>query len=96
MDDERMAGANWEHLRHTGPTDILTFDYRGGQAEILISLDTVKSHSRQYRQTFDRELTLYLAHGILHLAGVGDKTPAQRRRMRREEQWLIQYLKNHS
>ncbi len=93
LDDPGMAAANWRHLRHRGPTDILTFDYGGGRAEILISLDTAREHARRYRQTLGRELTLYLAHGILHLAGVGDKTPSQRRRMRREEKWLIQHLK---
>lgn len=93
LDDARMAEANWRHLRHQGSTDILTFDYGDGRAEILISLDTAERQAKQHRQTFRRELTLYLAHGILHLAGVGDKSSSQRRHMRREEKWLIQSLR---
>ncbi len=36
-----------------------------------------------------RELALYLAHGLDHLAGADDDTPARRRAMRRRETaWL--------
>lgn len=93
VDDGRMAELNREHLRHRGPTDILTFEYGAGVAEIVISLDTARREAECHQQSFGAELTLYLAHGILHLAGLNDKTPHQCRRMRREEQWLIQQLK---
>ncbi len=87
-----MAELNWRHLRHRGPTDILTFDYGAGLAEILISLDTATRQARRHRQTLEDELTLYLVHGMLHLAGLKDKSVAQRRLMRREEQWLLRQL----
>lgn len=89
LDDPQMAISNWQFLRHKGPTDILTFDYHNGTAEILISLDTAGREARQRRRKLEQELTLYIAHGMLHLAGIGDKTPSQRRRMRQEEKWLI-------
>lgn len=96
MDDRRMAGANWRFLRHRGPTDILTFPYGRGIGEILISLDTTHRQAVANAQTFDEELTLYLAHGMLHLAGVRDKSIAECRQMRREETWLIQQLKTRN
>jgi probable rRNA maturation factor len=92
LNDSEMATANWDFLKHQGPTDILTFDYKNGLAEILISLDTTAKQAKDHDQSFDQELTLYLAHGMLHLAGYNDKTPAQRRQMRQEEQWLLQHL----
>ncbi len=92
LDDEHMATMNWRHLRHRGPTDILTFPYGLGRGEILISLDTAASQARAHRQTLEDEVTLYLAHGLLHLAGLDDHTAPQRRRMRREEKRLLGLL----
>src|SRR5256885_2253821 len=66
LDDSQMADANWQFLRHRGPTDILTFDYGAGVAEILISLDTTRRQAAENNQTFEQELSLYLAHGLLH------------------------------
>jgi len=92
--DEHMAGIHNQFMRRSDSTDILTFDYGKGRAEIIISLDTASRQARRYGQTFNQELTLYLAHGILHLAGIGDKSPTGRRQMRREERLLIQKLKD--
>ena len=36
------------------------------------------------------ELTLYLIHGALHLAGYDDKSPEQCQRMREREQYYMQ------
>ena len=92
MDDSKMAELNQQYLRHLGTTDILTFSYDNNHAEILISLDTAWQQAQRYHQSFENELMLYLVHGILHLAGFKDKTPLERRRMRREEWRLMQKL----
>ncbi len=92
MDDKKIAEIHRRHMYHRGPTDVLTFNYGKGCAEILISLDTALQQARQYHQTFDQELTLYLVHGILHLAGFRDKTSSQSRQMRRQERWVIRKL----
>lgn len=92
LDDLRMAEVNWRHLRHRGPTDVLTFDYGYGSAEILISLDVAARQARHHRQTFRDELTLYLVHGMLHLAGFNDQTSKQRLRMREEERRLLREI----
>ena len=84
-----MAKKNWQFKKHRGPTDILTFDYQNGMAEILISLDTTQRHAKLYRHTWQEELTLYLAHGILHLSGFDDRKKKDRERMRVEERKLL-------
>ncbi len=89
-DDAKIAELNWRFLHHKGPTDILTFDYENGSAEIVISLDAAVHQASLYHKTLEQELTLYLAHGILHLAGINDQTPLQRRQMRKAEQQLLQ------
>ncbi|MDD2707754.1 MAG: rRNA maturation RNase YbeY [Verrucomicrobiae bacterium] len=92
VDDAAIAELNWRHLRHRGATDIITFDYGDGRADLFISLDTARRQAAEYRQSFERELTLYLVHGMLHLSGFDDRTPEQRRRMRREESWFLKRL----
>lgn len=88
-DDPKMAELNWQFLHHKGPTDILTFDYGNGSAELVISLDTALHQASLYHKTLAQELTLYLAHGILHLNGMNDQTPSQRRQMRKAELNLL-------
>ena len=84
-----MAELNWKHLRHRGPTDILTFDYGDGTGELVISLDTAVREAASRRLSLRREVALYVAHGLLHLAGLDDRTPVQRRAMRRAERALL-------
>ena len=89
VNDRQMAALNRQYHHTPGPTDILTFDYGDGQAELIISVDHAIAHARQYRTTPARELALYVIHGILHLHGYDDRTPAQRRRMRAAERRLL-------
>jgi probable rRNA maturation factor len=89
VNDRKMAKLN-EQFHHTpGPTDVLSFDYGDGQAEVIVSVDHAFAQARRYRTTPARELALYVAHGILHLRGYNDRTPAQRRRMRAAERGLL-------
>lgn len=89
VDDARIAAVNRRHLGHRGPTDILTFDYGDGTGELIISLDTAAREAAARRLPLRREVALYMAHGLLHLAGLNDRTHAQRRAMRRAERALL-------
>jgi len=53
--------------------------------EIVISAETALRNAARYRVGPDRELALYLVHGILHLCGYDDRSPGERRLMRRRE-----------
>jgi probable rRNA maturation factor len=94
MADVQIAEANQHFLNHRGPTDILTFDYGQGIAEILISLDTASKEAKAHRQTLEQELRLYLVHGLLHLAGFKDKTSVERHQMRQQERKLLRRLQS--
>ncbi|MCC7519298.1 MAG: rRNA maturation RNase YbeY [Verrucomicrobiae bacterium] len=89
VDDPLIARMNFERLRHRGPTDILTFDYGDGSGELVISLDTAAREAAARRLPLRREVSLYVAHGLLHLAGMEDRTPAHRHAMRRAERALL-------
>lgn len=89
VSDRQMAALNLQYHHTAGPTDILTFDYGDGQGELIISVDRAISQARRFRTTPARELALYIVHGILHLHGLDDRTPAQRRRMHTAERRLL-------
>jgi len=87
-----MARLNEQFLRHSGVTDVITFDYGPAparQAEIFICPDEARRQARQFRTTWQGELARYVVHGLLHLAGYDDRKPADRRRMKLEENRLV-------
>jgi len=70
------------------PTDVITFqgDAATGMAgEICVSPGFAATYVREHGGEFAEELTLYLVHGWLHLCGLDDNDPAQRRQMRQGE-----------
>jgi probable rRNA maturation factor len=57
--------------------------------EVFISVPDAVTQARQFRTTWQLELTRYLIHGLLHLQGYDDLKPVLRREMKREEQRLL-------
>jgi probable rRNA maturation factor len=94
VDDAAIAKLNAQYHDTPGATDILSFDYGEEQGELIISVERAVAQAKRYRTTPARELILYVVHGILHLHGYNDLTPAQRRRMRAAERRLVSDLHN--
>jgi rRNA maturation RNase YbeY len=93
--DERILQVNNQYLQHDYYTDIITFDYSTDaiiSGDIFISLDTVKSNSETFNTDFTEELHRIIIHGILHLCGNDDKTPALRAAMTEKENWALGML----
>lgn len=61
--------------------------------DIFISLDDALKHARRFRTTWQSELARYVVHGVLHLLGHDDSTPAGRKRMKREEDRRLRALR---
>lgn len=92
VSDDSLLQINRESLGHDYLTDIITFDYSQDDivsGDLFISLDTVLANSTTYDQPyepgFECELCRVMAHGLLHMSGEDDRTPAQSRRMREAE-----------
>ncbi|MBR6471379.1 MAG: rRNA maturation RNase YbeY [Victivallales bacterium] len=92
----RMTLLNGLHLHHPGATDVITYDLRGGftlwdsseeplWAEIYICPAVAFEQAPLYGETPSRELFRYAIHGLLHLAGEDDLTPASLKAMRQAE-----------
>ena len=91
--DDYLRKINKEFLKHDYYTDIITFDNSGSdkkiEADIFISIDTVNSNSKFYKNSFNDELHRVMAHGVLHLLGYSDKSDAGKKEMKKmEDLWL--------
>ena len=97
-DDNEILRVNKEFLNHDYFTDIITFDYSRKDkvsGDIFISLDTVKSNSRELKVTYESELLRVIAHGLLHLCGIDDKGPGEREIMEENENKALDLWRNH-
>jgi probable rRNA maturation factor len=77
-------------------TDVITFTGTpalGQAGEICVSADTARSFAAGHRHDFSEELTLYVVHGWLHLAGHDDRESASKRRMRAAEARALALLR---
>ena len=104
LTDPALAQLHADFLQDPSPTDVITFSGDPGvgwAGEICISVDAALRHCRagsrrQVRpQDFAAELTLYVVHGWLHLAGYDDLEPAKKRAMRRAEAKALALLRRH-
>lgn len=101
LGDRQMAELNESFLGHEGPTDVITFDYAGGEGdggggvlvgEICIGVEEAVRQARRFRTDWCHEVARYMIHGILHLRGYDDMSPESRRRMKLEEDRLLRRL----
>jgi rRNA maturation RNase YbeY len=77
-------------------TDVISLRYApvpggppGGEAEIVVNVERARQAGAKRPGGEAKELALYIAHGIDHLAGADDATAPERKAMRRRElAWL--------
>ncbi len=60
--------------------------------DVVISLPEALRNARAIGQGLDREVAFLLVHGILHLCGHDHMTPAEERRMLREQRKLMRLV----
>ena len=61
--------------------------------EVLVSAEMAVEMADRFGCSARDELTLYLVHGLLHLCGYDDLSPAERRLMRQREREILAQLK---
>ena len=107
LTDPALARIHGDFMADPTPTDVITFEgdpLAGLAGEICVSVDTADrfvagaAGPRASRRTADAaafaaELTLYVVHGWLHLAGYDDLQPAKKRRMRAAEKRALALLR---
>ena len=91
-DDDYLYDINVKYLKHNTLTDLISFDYSLGKVvsgDIYISVDRVEENARDREIEFADELHRIMVHGLLHYIGYKDKTEAQRKTMRKKEDYYL-------
>ena len=93
----RIAALNRKYLQHAGATDVLSFDLSspggGLVAQIIVCAEVAVREARSRGIGSQRELMLYIVHGLLHVIGYDDTNPQAAARMyARQEELLEAFL----
>jgi len=85
LDDDAIADIHLRFMDIAGATDVITFDH----GEIHVSVETARVQAAEFGSDFEKELMLYIVHGLLHLAGYDDGTDEESARMDDLQQTIL-------
>ena len=98
VNDAYIKRLNSKYRDTDSKTDVLAFSMRQGEGisrhseilgDVVISTQTAKREAARRKEPIQKELDLYLVHGILHLLGYDDEKPGNRKKMRAKERELL-------
>ncbi len=101
VDDNTIRKLNRRYRGDDRPTDVLAFSQREGPyrginpsllGDIVISVERALIQSKRFNQSLEKELSLYLIHGLLHLLGYDDTDPADRAKMARRQEEILKVV----
>ena len=106
--DEKIHELNLKYLAEDRPTDVLSFpmneqsgaapffvnapDARLHLGDIIISYPTAARQAEEHNHSVDREITILLIHGILHLLGYDHDIPERAQAMRKRESAILEII----
>lgn len=90
---------NRKFLHRDGPTDVIAFCAKRGPGvnkllkgfigEIVVSVEMAERNAKEYANPLQKEIFLYIIHGILHLLGYEDESEKQRRAMGARQERIL-------
>jgi probable rRNA maturation factor len=98
VDEKEMSRLHESFMGIRGPTDVLTFEMEQAKKERVTAGEVVICVPYAAREATTRgielkhELLLYALHGMLHLCGYDDRTPADYEIMHRREDEILTAL----
>ncbi|MBU1122283.1 MAG: rRNA maturation RNase YbeY [Candidatus Omnitrophota bacterium] len=79
------------------PTDVISFFLEdvcvpGYLGEVIVSVQEAVIKGKEYANSWQKEMVLYIIHGILHLIGYDDQTKKDRLKMEKKQNQVIALL----
>lgn len=100
VDEATLSDLHGRYLNDPSAADVLSFDLRDDdgpgspiEGEVVVSADAARQQARRLSVDPEEELLRYVIHGVLHLRGYRDDTPARRGVMRRVENRVLDDLR---
>ncbi len=100
--DEQIRELNKIYRSKDKPTDVLAFPMREGDfgrfhaalpsrllGDVIVSVPTAQRQAREAKRELLGEVTMLVAHGLLHLLGWDHETAAKDKKMRAETDRLV-------
>jgi probable rRNA maturation factor len=93
VDDPTIHALNRDYRKKNKPTDVLAFAMEEGApmkgakndarllGDVILSIDTARRQAQQHGRSLLGEVTMLLAHGLLHLLGYDHQTDEEERLM---------------
>jgi len=88
VDDDTIADVHERFMDIPGATDVITFDH----GEIHVSVETARAQAEEFSNGYEREIMLYVIHGLLHLAGHEDATEQGRAMMDDQQNRILEQV----
>ena len=94
LDDAAMALQHERYKGVAGTTDVLTFDLRDDatgplDVDVLVCVDEANRQAAKLGHAPERELLLYVVHGVLHCMGHDDHDESAAELMHRREDEIL-------
>ena len=100
VNDAEIKKIHKDFMDDVTVTDVITFvgedhPIEPFAGEICVNLDQAKRVAKAHGHTFEEEVSLYVAHGWLHLTGLRDKKSAEAKKMRAAESFALAFIDHH-
>lgn len=96
-DNSFIRKLNRKYFKKSGSTDVISFplpdDFEPGYlGDVVVSVEKASQVSKKIGCTWEKELVLYIVHGILHLTGFCDGAKEERVVMEARQQKIMDVL----
>ena len=100
VDSREISRYNRRYLNHAGATDVISFDLSDDSkgplsCQILVCGQIAKRESQKRGHGVQRELLLYVTHGLLHLLGYDDVRASDAAEMYLRQEDLLDEFMTH-
>ena len=108
--ESEIKEINKEYRKVDAPTDVLSFpifsrselskmkedkhDTEISIGDIVLCMDVIEKHAKEYGTGFNREMLYMIVHGICHLLGYDHEIEEEKKEMRKLEEAILEGCEN--